>query len=318
MKKKISIIVPAYNEKNNISALISETNKILFNTKYDFEIIFIDDGSKDNTLEEIKIQSHIHAHVFYVELSRNFGKDHALKAGLSVAKGNVAITMDADLQHPPRLLLEMLKYWENGYDVVYAYRKQANPHAKRFQKLSSKLFYKSINFLSDIELEDGISDFRLMDEKVMDQIKEINEYELFFRGIVKWVGFKQVGIPYTPDKRLAGDASYSTLKLMKLAINSIMAFSVKPLYIATYLGLFFAGISLLYIPYILISFFSGYAVSGWASLIATIAFFGGIQLFVLGMIGMYLGKLFMQNKQRPNYIIRSTNQLKVKNDFVEL
>jgi hypothetical protein len=139
----------------------------------------------------------------------------------------------------------------------------------------------------------------------------------FFRGITKWVGFKQIGIPYTPNKRHTGETSYSTFKLAKLAINSIISFSVKPLYLTTYIGMFFAGMALLYIPYIMISFFFGYAVSGWASLIATVSFFGGIQLFVLGVISMYLAKIFMQNKQRPNYIIRSTNVLKVNNDLVE-
>lgn len=317
MKKYISIIVPAFNEVNNISSLVTEINKTLSKTNYNFEIIFIDDGSRDHTLDEIKVQCEIHPHIFYIELSRNFGKDHALKAGLSVAKGNAAITMDADLQHPPELLLEMLKYWENGYDIIYTYRKQANGYVKKHQKLTSKLFYKGINFLSDLQFEDGLSDFRLLDEKVILQLKGINEYEIFFRGIIKWVGFKQIGIPYTPNKRFTGDASYSSFKLMKLAINGIMSFSVKPLYLTTCIGLFFAAMALLYIPYIMISFFSGNAVSGWTSLIATIVFFGGIQLFVLGIIGMYLGKLFMQSKHRPNYIIRSTNVLKINNDLVE-
>jgi hypothetical protein len=227
--------------------------------------------------------------------------------------------MDADLQHPPHLLPKMLKYWEDGFDIIYTYREDANPHVKGYQKIASKLFYKGINALSDITLENGISDFRLLDQKVVKELRQIEEYEIFFRGMVKWVGFQQKGIPYAPAKRHTGEASYSFPNLAKLAIGSIMAFSVRPLYIATGLGLFFSLASLLYIPYIAISYFAGYdAVSGWASLIATISFFGGVQLLVLGIIGMYLGKIFLQTKHRPNYIIRSTNIHVVKNDYIRI
>lgn len=319
MKKKLSIVIPAYNEERNISFLISELVKTLSLTKYDFEFILVDDGSKDNTLNEIKVQAEIHPNVFYIELSKNFGKDYALKSGIDMATGNAVITMDADLQHPPHLLPQMLKHWEEGFDIIYTYREDSNPHVKGYQKMASKLFYKGINALSDITLENGISDFRLMDEKVVRELRKIDEYEIFFRGMVKWVGFMQKGIPYTPAKRHTGEASYSFLNLAKLAIGSIMAFSVRPLYIATGLGLFFSLASLLYIPYIAISYFAGYdALSGWASLIATISFFGGIQLLVLGIIGMYLGKIFLQTKHRPNYIIRSTNMHVMKNDFIRV
>jgi glycosyltransferase involved in cell wall biosynthesis len=319
MKKKLSIVIPAYNEEKNISFLVSELNRALISTGYDFEYIFVNDGSQDNTLDEIKIQAQLHSNVFYIELSKNFGKDYALKAGIDTAQGDAVITMDADLQHPPHLLPQMLKLWEEGYDIVYTYREDANPHVKGYQKAASKLFYKGINALSDIKLENGISDFRLLDEKVVNELKQIDEYEIFFRGMIKWVGFLQIGIPYTPAKRYTGNASYSFFKLAKLAIGSIMAFSVRPLYIATGLGLFFSVSALLYIPYILISYFAGYdAVSGWASLIATVAFFGGLQLLVLGIIGSYLAKIFMQTKHRPNYIVRSTNLVKTKNDLIRV
>ncbi len=306
--KKLSIVIPAFNEEKNISHLVAELDKSLKETGYDFEYIFVNDGSKDNTLAELKAQAETHPNVFYIDLSKNFGKDYALKAGIDLAKGDAIITMDADLQHPPHLLPQMLKYWEDGYDIVYTYRKDANPHVSRFQKYASKKFYKFINAISDITLENGISDFRLLDEKVVYELKQINEYEIFFRGMVKWVGFLQMGIPYTPAARHTGEASYSFWKLVKLAVGSIMAFSVKPLYIATGLGIFFSCAALLYIPYILISVYYGFDdLSGWASLIATVAFLGGLQLMVLGIIGSYLGKIFMQTKHRPNYIIRSTN-----------
>jgi glycosyltransferase involved in cell wall biosynthesis len=319
MKKKLSVVIPAYNEEKNICFLISELVRTLRSTKYDFEFILVDDGSKDNTLNEIKVQSEIHHNVFFIELSKNFGKDYALKSGIDMAQGDAVITMDADLQHPPHLLPEMLKLWEEGFDIIYTYREDANPHVKAYQKAASKLFYKGINALSDITLENGISDFRLLDAKVIKELRKIDEYEIFFRGMVKWVGFLQKGIPYTPAKRHTGEASYSFMNLAKLAVGSIMAFSVRPLYIATGLGLFFSLASLLYIPYIAISYFAGYdAVSGWASLIATISFFGGIQLLVLGIIGMYLGKIFLQTKHRPNYIIRSTNLNVMKNDYIRV
>jgi glycosyltransferase involved in cell wall biosynthesis len=319
MNKKLSIIIPAFNEENNIDFLIAEVFKAMETTGYDFELIFVDDGSKDKTLDQIKMQAGIHANIFFIELSKNFGKDYALKAGIDRATGDAIITMDADLQHPPHLLPQMLNYWEEGYDIIYTYRAEANPYVKRFQKRASKTFYKLINALSDITLENGISDFRLLDRKVVNELKQIDEYEIFFRGMVKWVGFTQMGIPYTPAQRYTGEASYSYFKLAKLAIGSIMAFSVRPLYIATGLGLFFSVSSLLYIPYVVISYFAGFdMVSGWASLIATVAFFGGLQLLVLGIIGMYLGKIFMQTKHRPNYIVRSTNLLKAKNDTVRV
>jgi dolichol-phosphate mannosyltransferase len=319
MKKKLSIIIPALNEENNIDFLIAEVFKSMQPTGYDFELIFVDDGSKDKTLDQIKMQAGIHANIFFIELSKNFGKDYALKAGIDRANGDAIITMDADLQHPPHLLPQMLQYWEEGYDIIYTYRAEANPHVKGFQKRASKTFYRLINALSDITLENGISDFRLLDRKVVNELKLIDEYEIFFRGMVKWVGFTQMGIPYIPAERHTGQASYSFFKLLKLAIGSIMAFSVRPLYIATGLGLFFSVASLLYIPYVLVSYFAGFdVISGWASLIATVAFFGGLQLLVLGIIGMYLGKIFMQTKHRPNYIVRSTNLLKAQNDTVRV
>jgi glycosyltransferase involved in cell wall biosynthesis len=314
--KKLSVIIPSHNEQNNIGCLIQALTDTLSPTGYDFELIFVDDGSKDNTLAEIKFQSQINPNVFFVELSKNFGKDAALKAGISFATGDAVITMDADMQHPPQMILKMLAYWEEGYDIIYTYRENANPHAKTYQKATSKLFYKGINMLSDIKLENGTADFRLMDKKVVDQLKTIDEYEIFLRGIIKWTGYKQIGIPYTPSKRHTGEVSYSFFKLVKLAVRSIMAFSARPLYVTTAIGLSFSLLAILYIPYVLISYAEGFAVSGWASLMATIAFFGGLQLLVLSVIGVYVGKIFMQSKQRPNYIIRSTNILAVKNDFI--
>ena len=315
MKKKLSLIIPSFNEEKNIRPLILKVTEILAPTNYDFEFIFIDDGSTDNTLNEIKLQAKLFSNVFYLQLSRNFGKDHALKAGIDHANGNAIITMDADLQHPPELLPKMLHLWEKGNNIVYTYRVDPNPHVKKRQKITSKLFYKVINLFSDIKLENGASDFRILDERVVNELKKIDEYEIFYRGMVKWVGFSQIGIPYTPAQRHSGTPNYSFIALVKLGISSIMSFSVRPLYIATGVGIFFSVASLLYIPYILISIFTGHAVSGWASIIATISFFGGLQLLVLGIIGMYVGKIFLQTKNRPNYIINNKN-IELKKDSI--
>lgn len=307
MNKKLSIVIPCHNEEKNIEHLITEIDRELSTTGYAYDLILVDDGSRDNTLEVLKLEATKYGHVFFVELSRNFGKDQAMKAGIEIATGAAVITMDADLQHPPAKIKDMIKEWEAGFDIVYTYRAEANPHASKNQQRGSKMFYKAINAISDIQLESGIADFRLMDARVVAELRKIDEYEIFLRGIIKWVGFKQKGIPYTPAERHQGEASYSYKSLIKLAVTSVMAFSVRPLYIATGLGLFFSLTATLYIPYILISYLAGFAVSGWTSILATVAFFGGIQLMVLGIIGMYLGKLFMQSKHRPNYIIRSTN-----------
>jgi glycosyltransferase involved in cell wall biosynthesis len=307
MKKKISIVIPAHNEEKNISFLVDQINSTMLDQDYSYELIFVDDGSEDNTLNEIKAKAEIYHNILYIELSRNFGKDHALKAGIAIAQGNAVITMDADLQHPPHFILHMLSLWDNGYDIIYTYRDQANPHARNYQKATSRLFYKGINMFTGIKLENGTADFRLMDETVVTQLKRFDEYQIFYRGIIKWAGFRQIGIPYLPSKRHMGEASYSFFKLVKMALHFMMAFSARPLYIVSGIGLFFSLAAILYIPYVLISYITGYAVGGWPSIIATIAFFGGLELLVLSIIGIYVGKIFMQSKQRPNFIIRSTN-----------
>lgn len=177
----ISVVIPTYNEEQNIKPLICELQKAFLEIDYKLECIFVDDGSTDNTVNEIKIQCELCPDVHLVELSRNFGKDQALQAGIEIAGGDAVITMDADLQHSPHLIKEMIKYWENDYDIIYTYREKANTHAKSYQKISSKLFYKCINLLSEINMEDGVSDYRLIDKKVAIQLRNIKEYDVFFR-----------------------------------------------------------------------------------------------------------------------------------------
>ncbi len=306
MNKQVDIVVPVCNEEGNIFFLVEAIERIFAPLPYNYTIIFIDDGSKDNTLEQIKKLAVSKNNIFFLSMSRNFGHQNSLKAGLDFAKGDCVISMDGDMQHPPSLIPTLLQQWEEGYDIVYTIRNEDKdlPYVKR---KTSSLFYALINRLSDIELDKGAADFRLMSNKVVAAFKQFGEHDLFIRGLVDWLGFKQIGIPYEPAKRLAGKSKYTIKKMIRFALQGITSFSVKPLHIATYLGFVFSIASLLYIPYVLWAMYYGHSVSGWASVIVTIAFFGGLQLMILGIIGMYLGKLFMQSKHRPHYIIKETN-----------
>ena len=216
--------------------------------------------------------------------------------------------IDADLQHPPELILKMIDKWNEGFEVIYAFRDTNNPDSNFLNKFFSRTFYKIINLLSDLQLENGIADFRMLDLKVVKSLQNINENQLFLRGMVKWIGFKQIGIPYTPNSRLHGETNYSIKSLFKLAIHGLTSFSTKPLDVSIFLGISISIIAFIfYVIYVFDSLYYNYAISGWASVIFTIVFFGGLNLIVLGIIGVYVGKLFMQSKNRPNYIIRNTN-----------
>ncbi|NCD71928.1 glycosyltransferase family 2 protein [Mucilaginibacter agri] len=313
MKKKISVVIPSFNEVGNIEVLASRLMSVLKQLPYTYEVIFVDDGSSDGTIEKLRSISDLDSNVYYLELSRNFGHQNALKAGYDYADGDCIISMDGDMQHPPEMIPQFMQKWEEGYDVVYTCREYQD-EATIFKTKSSDLFYSMINSLSDTKLEKGTADFRLIDRKVANVLNTLNENGLFMRGLIKWLGFKQYAIYYQAEARFSGKSKYTIKKMVKFAVQGITAFSVRPLYIATGIGLFFSLLAILYIPYILISYFTGHVVSGWSSILATIVFFGGVQLMVLGIIGMYLGKLFMQSKQRPNYIIRSTNLLRVNNN----
>jgi dolichol-phosphate mannosyltransferase len=306
MLKLISIVIPAHNEEDNIIVVVDRIEKVFAKLNYDFEILVVDDGGTDSTLQVIKELAMVKTNFFYIEFSRNFGHQPALKAGIDHANGDCVISLDADLQHPPEMFVEMLSKWEEGNDVVYTRRKEDTRQSLKKRK-TSKYFYSLLNALSDIEIEPGTADFRLLDRKVVDVFKKFKENDLFVRGLIKWLGFKQYGIDYIPELRFAGASKYSKKKMMRLAIHGVTSLSVKPLHMAVYLGFFFSFVALLYVPYVLYAFIQNQEVSGWASLIITIAFFGGLQLIVLGIIGMYIGKMFMQTKDRPNYIIRSTN-----------
>ena len=308
----IVVLIPLYNEEKNAIA-ISEAISKVFETiaQADYKILFVDDGSKDGTLACIKQLSTENEKVAYISFSKNFGKEAALLAGFEHIPPytDAVITIDADMQHPPTLIPTLVQHWQEGNDIVYTFRKKSNEHVSYFAKATSKMFYWVMSKLADVELENGIADFKIFDKKVLAVIKEMKEDAPFFRGLFKWVGFKQLGIPYKVEARLHGETKYPTKALIKIALHNITSFSTKPLTMAIYVGFFTSFISILYIPYVLYSFYEGIAISGWASTIATIAFFGGVQLIVLGIIGLYLGKIFMQTKHRPRYIINEIKAL---------
>lgn len=307
--KKISIVIPAHNEQENV-ALIHRKIKQVFDglNHYDFEIIFVNDGSRDNTQQKLEELSQKYGEVKFIEFSRNFGHQPAVKAGIDNADGNAVISMDGDLQHPPELIPELIKKWEEGNDIVFTIRTYPK-EISFFKRKTSDFFYKLLSNLSDVNLtKGGGSDFRLMDASAVEVMRNFNEDDLFLRGLTSWMGFKQTGIEFTANERQAGESSYNLKKMITFAFTGITAFSVKPLSIAAYLGFLFSGLSVIgYGLYVLYSFIEKTEISGWASLIMTIVFFGGLQLIILGIIGIYLGKIFKEVKQRPNYIIKNKN-----------
>lgn len=306
MKKRISIVIPVCNEEANVSVITAALQKIFTALPYVYNISFVDDGSTDGTLQELKKLAGNNNNIFFISLSRNFGHQNALKAGLDMADADAVIMMDGDMQHPPELIPDMIQQWEAGYDIVYTIRRDQK-EMPMMKRKTSNMFYDLINNLSDIELEPGTADFRLMDRKVVEVFRAFKETDLFMRGLVKWMGFRQLGLEYDPAQRTQGKSKYTVKKMIRFALQGITSFSTRPLYIAAYLGFLFSLVSLLYIPYIIYSYYFGHPISGWTSMIATIAFFGGLQLMILGIIGMYLGKLFMQGKQRPHYIVKESN-----------
>lgn len=306
MKKLISVVIPAYNEQDNIIVIIDRLECVFSTSGYLTEFILVDDGSKDKTMDVLKSMARVKPNLFYIEFSRNFGHQLALKAGLDQASGHCVISLDADLQHPPELIIEMLEKWEEGYDVVYTRRIEDKALSFKKRKTST-YFYKLLNALSNIDIEEGTADFRLMDRKVINVFKDFQENEPFIRGLVKWMGYSQIAIDYVPSQRFSGSSKYNLKKMMRFALHGVTSFSIKPLYTAVYLGFSFSFLSILYLPYVIFSFYEGMEVNGWASLIMTVVFFGGLQLIILGIIGIYIGKMFIQTKNRPNYIIKSTN-----------
>ncbi len=310
--RKVSFIIPAFNEAENLSVLAERIEVLIcdLNEKYVFDVLFIDDGSTDET-EKVLLDLSLKKPVFrYISFSRNFGHQVAIKAGLDLSDGDCVVMLDADLQHPPELISSMLDKWEEGFEIVYTKRKD-DPNLNRFKSLTSKLFYLLISKLSNVQIDNGAADFRLVDKNVANVLKTLDELDFFWRGLIVWVGFNQTSLEYFPANRYAGESKYTFRKMVQFAIKGITSFSTKPLRLSLFLGFFVSSLSFIYALYALLMYFiNDRVVSGWASLLIATLLLGGLQLIILGIIGEYLGKLFMQSKKRPHYIIRNSSFIK--------
>lgn len=307
---KLSIVVPCYNEESNIEELFNELKKVIESLTCVCEVIFVDDGSKDNTYKEIEKKSHKYDYVHGVSLSRNFGHQIALLAGLEKASGDVIITLDGDLQHPPQVIPELIEKYNKGFDIVNT-RRIDDESASFLKKKTSTLFYILINKLSDIKVEPFGADFRLMSRETVDAFLSIKEQDRFTRGLVSWIGYNQGVIEYKANPRFSGKSSYTVKKMFQLAINGITSMSSKPLRISLYLGLMFFITGLIYAVFIIYNYFAGINVEGWTSILITILILGGIQLLISSIIGEYVSRIFNETKSRPLYLVKKQTSKKI-------
>ena len=303
---KISIVIPCHNEEGNVELMYVKIKETL--SDYSVEYVFVDDNSNDETLNILENLSKKDPNVKFVSFSRNFGHQSALRAGLEYSTGDCVISMDGDLQHPPEMLPELIEKWKEGYDIVYTVRKDIE-NVSKFKKITASVFYKLINNLSDIEIKQGAADFRLLDRKIVDiLINDITEYHLFYRGLISWIGFKQTYIEYIPHKRFSGTTKYSLGKMISFASDGITSFSIRPLKLGILLGLSLSAFSAVYGAYVIImAVFTDETLKGWASILVSILFIGGINMILLGIVGEYIGKLYIQSKKRPYFLIKKTN-----------
>ena len=313
MKDLISVIVSCYNEEESLPLFYKEIDKLSKQMNTDFEFIFVNDGSSDNTLKILKDLSKKDKRVKYVSFSRNFGKEAAMYAGLKHSTGNLVTLMDADLQDPPHMLIKMYEEIQNGYDQVGTRRvnRIGEPVIRSF---FARRFYKLINKMSKVEMVDGARDYRLMKREVVDAIISLEEYNRYSKGLFSFVGFKTKWLEYENTKRVAGETKWSFWKLFKYAIDGIVAFTTVPLSISTILGIIMCLISFIAIVVIIIkTLIFGDPVGGWPSMACIVLLVGGINLFCIGIIGMYLSRTYLEVKKRPIYIVKETN-MESKND----
>lgn len=302
-KIQISIVIPLLNEEGNITVLYESLVPVLEGMQKDFEIIFVDDGSKDASFSRISGISARDERVLGVSLSRNFGHQIALTAGMEHASGEVVVTMDGDMQHPASVIPELYSKFTEGFDIVNTIRTET-ADSGAFKKVTSKGFYKIINNLSDIHIEPAAADFRLMNRKTVNAFLQLREKDRFTRGLISWMGFKQAMIPYTAPPRYSGRSKYSITKMFRFAADGITSFSAKPLRVSFFAGLIVSLIGLLYSIYAIIEYFGGKTIPGWTSILVSILIIGGIQLISIGIIGEYLARVFNEAKNRPLYLVK--------------
>ena len=301
----LSFLVPVYNEENSIEIFIKSLSAVATSENWNYEVVFINDGSIDNTLNVLLNFLDIHKNIKVINLSRNFGKELALSAGIDYAKGDVLIPIDVDLQDPPELVKEFLRYWVKGYDIVYGQR-ISRVHDNFIKRTTSEWFYKLFNKLSKVKIPENVGDFRLIDKRVADVIRKLPERNRFMKGLFAWVGFSSIGVPYERPTRVAGATKWNHWKLWNFALDGISGFSTVPLRIWIYVGLTVSAVTFIYGLFIVTrTFIFGIDVPGYASLIVAFLFIGGIQLLSVGVLGEYLGRVFIEVKGRPLYVVES-------------
>lgn len=316
MKKLISLVVPCWNEGGNIPILLERVTGVLhtFKDRFNYEIIFVNDGSKDDTLEKLFKYSLEDENIKIIDFSRNFGKEAALTAGLDHSNGDVVIPIDADLQHPPELIPDMIKKWDEGFDVVLARRKNRD-NDPAVLSVFARNFYKIQNFMTDVKIPENVGDFRLMDKKVVEALKLLPERRRFMKGIFAWVGFKSTVIEFEVQKREHGKSSFNFRRLFNFAIEGITSFSTTPLRIWTYFGFIVALFAFLYASIIFLNtILHGKQIPGYASLICVVLFMGGIQLISIGILGEYIGGIYSEVKKRPVYVINIKKGFREENE----
>ena len=303
MKPKYSLIVPVYNEE----AVILETHKRVTEVfeKLDgsYEILYVNDGSRDRSLELLRGIVKTDKNVRVLNFSRNFGHQPAVSAGMDAAQGDAVIIIDADLQDPPEVILQMVEKWKEGFDVVYGKRLKRKGETF-FKKFTAKMFYRTLNSLTDVDMPVDTGDFRLIDRKVCEVFKNLTERNRYIRGLVSWAGFKQTAVEYVREERFAGETKYPLSKMLKLAKDGITSFSLKPLKLAMYLGFLISALSFIYLIVVLFLKIFGATVSGWASSMSVMLFFDGVILIILGILGEYVGRIYDEAKNRPLYILQ--------------
>jgi glycosyltransferase involved in cell wall biosynthesis len=309
---RYSIVIPVFNEESVIHETYYRLKEVMNRTGDSYELLFVNDGSRDNTATIIEGYCDRDMSVKLINFSRNFGHQVAITAGMDYAAGDAVIVIDADLQDPPKLILEMIEKWKEGYDVVYAKRTKRKGETF-FKKQTAHLFYRFLRASTDIAIPVDTGDFRLMDRKVCDEMKRLHEKNRFVRGLISWVGFRQTAVEYERDERFAGETKYPLKRMIKLCLDGITSFSYKPLKLASYLGglLSFSGLLYMLIVFYL-KLFTDHAVAGWNAVAIIQLFFNGFILIMLGVLGEYVGRIYDESKDRPLYIVRDCHGMKKK------
>ncbi|MFE4713663.1 MULTISPECIES: glycosyltransferase family 2 protein [unclassified Paenibacillus] len=306
MKARYSVVVPMYNEEEVISHTYDRLKQVMDRCGDSYELIFVNDGSRDRTVEIMQEISNRDERVKLVDFSRNFGHQIAITAGMDYSSGDAVVVIDADLQDPPEVILQMIEKWKEGYEVVYG--KRLKRHGETlFKKVTAKLFYRLLSSMTSVEIPTDTGDFRLIDRKVCDVLRGLKEKNRYVRGLVSWVGFRQTMVEYVREERFAGETKYPLKKMIRFALDGITSFSHKPLKIASYVGFFISFFSFLYLFFVLFQkVFTSWTVPGWTSIVGVNLLFNGIVLMLLGVIGEYIGRIYDESKDRPLYIVRET------------